>query len=385
MSFPVNPDQSEPSIAQLVLPEKLQYLLSIYLSQNIVYPVELDFSQLAYRWVGGYSGKLVPISVALSVNLSDLQGIDKQKEKIIANTEQFLAGCPANHVLMTGTRGSGKSSLVRALLKQYHQYGLRIIEVSKGDLVVLDKIRDAIIELERIGYKQCRYIIYCDDLTFDTQDENYRTLKSILDGSLDSEQDKLLVYATSNRRHLLPQLMQDNVDIYNGQTDEVNPQEAIDETVSLSDRFGLWLSFQPMQQDVYLKIVEHYINLYSMSWTEELEAEALQWASTRGGRSGRVAYQFSRDYAGKNKLIQQGGLHKEQDVKPPPKKSLLQSLSDLNFGSLEEMLTKMAEKANDDSGKQIEELSNKQILTVAGIIAVFLTIVIVIMLLFMNK
>lgn len=241
------------------LPAPLLDLLSQYLKERVTPTIEIDPSQLAYRWVGGRTGHLEPLSVNLFLSLDDLQGIDTQKSKLVQNTRQFLKGYPANHVLMTGTRGAGKSSLIRALLQAYHSEGLRIIEIARDDLLVLDKIRASINELP--ADCGCRYVVYCDDLAFNGQDESYRTLKSVLDGSLDSEQDKLLVYATSNRRHLLPQLMKDNVNIYDGQTDEVNPYETIDETVSLSDRFGLWLSFYPMNQQTYLQIVQHYLSL----------------------------------------------------------------------------------------------------------------------------
>ena len=265
-----------------------------FLDERITKTITLDPDVLAYRWVGGQRGTLTPIDVHLSITLDDLHGIDTQKDKIIQNTRQFLANLPANHVLMTGTRGAGKSSLVRALLHAYHQDGLRVIEVARDDLHTLDKIRPAIIENDN----HCRYIIYCDDLAFNGSDENYRTLKSMLDGALDSEQDRLLIYATSNRRHLLPQLMKDNVSIYNGQTNEVNPYETIDETVSLSDRFGLWISFLPMNQETYLDIVAYYLTQADMAFDEMVRGEALTWASTRGGRSGRVAHQFSRHWIG---------------------------------------------------------------------------------------
>lgn len=308
------------------LPAPLLDLLSQYLKERVTPTIEIDPSQLAYRWVGGRTGHLEPLSVNLFLSLDDLQGIDTQKSKLVQNTRQFLKGYPANHVLMTGTRGAGKSSLIRALLQAYHSEGLRIIEIARDDLLVLDKIRASINELP--ADCGCRYVVYCDDLAFNGQDESYRTLKSVLDGSLDSEQDKLLVYATSNRRHLLPQLMKDNVNIYDGQTDEVNPYETIDETVSLSDRFGLWLSFYPMNQQTYLQIVQHYLSLQQAQMIdsvadanadadtnainisdsddkeldENIRAEALRWASQRGGRSGRVAYQFSRYWIGQAKL-----------------------------------------------------------------------------------
>lgn len=302
------------------LPAPLLDLLSQYLKERVTPMIDIDPEQLAYRWVGGRTGHLEPLSVNLFLSLDDLQGIDTQKSRLVQNTRQFLKGFPANHVLMTGTRGAGKSSLIRALLQAYHSEGLRIIEIARDDLLVLDKIRAAINELP--ADCGCRYVVYCDDLAFNGQDESYRTLKSVLDGSLDSEQDKLLVYATSNRRHLLPQLMKDNVNIYDGQTDEVNPYETIDETVSLSDRFGLWLSFYPMNQQTYLQIVQHYLSLQQAQMTESainnnantsndsddkeldesIRAQALRWASQRGGRSGRVAYQFSRYWIGQAKL-----------------------------------------------------------------------------------
>ncbi|WP_201544554.1 ATP-binding protein [Psychrobacter sp. H7-1] len=291
------------SVNTLTLDDTLTHLLTEFLKQHIIPSLEIDPNQLAYRWVGGMTGRLEPIQVSSALSLDDLIGIDTQKTKIIQNTKQFLAGYPANHVLMTGTRGAGKSSIIRALLNEFKDQGLRMIEVSRDDLQVLDKIRQAINELPEDT--SCRYIVYCDDLAFNGQDENYRTLKSVLDGALDSEQDKLLVYATSNRRHLLPQLIKDNVNIYDGQTDEVNPYETIDETVSLSDRFGLWLSFYPMNQETYVNIVAHYLQAEGIEWSDEIRGQALLWSSSRGGRSGRVAYQFSRHWIGQL-LLNQG-------------------------------------------------------------------------------
>lgn len=315
--------QSTKPVMNYALPDHLLDLLSQYLQEQITPTIEIAPAQLAYRWVGGQTGHLEPLAVNLFLSLDDLHGIDNQKSKLVQNTRQFLKGYPANHVLMTGTRGAGKSSLIRALLQAYHNEGLRIIEIARDDLRMLDKIRAAIKGLP--ADCKCRYVVYCDDLAFNGQDESYRTLKSVLDGSLDSEQDKLLVYATSNRRHLLPQLMKDNVNIYNGQTDEVNPYETIDETVSLSDRFGLWLSFHPMDQNTYLYIVHHYLSIQQKvdaktshddmyvdaankgadsidELPTHIRSAALRWASERGGRSGRVAYQFSRYWIGQTQL-----------------------------------------------------------------------------------
>ena len=336
MSQPSNSSQNP---ANYALPDHLLELLSQYLQAQVTPTIEIDPTQLAYRWVGGHNGHLEPLAVNLFLSLDDLHGIDTQKSKLVQNTRQFLKGYPANHVLMTGTRGAGKSSLIRALLQAYHNQGLRIIEIARDDLKVLDKIRAAIKALP--ADCKCRYVVYCDDLAFNGQDESYRTLKSVLDGALDSEQDKLLVYATSNRRHLLPQLMKDNVNIYNGQTDEVNPYETIDETVSLSDRFGLWLSFHPMDQTTYLQIVHHYLSIQqkhiidsvgnttvngdsnleiqdveianievtNKALPDNIRAAALRWAAERGGRSGRVAYQFSRYWIGQSKLAAEDSLN----------------------------------------------------------------------------
>ena len=322
--------QSTTPVMNYALPDHVLNLLEQYLQEQVTPTIEIDPAQLAYRWVGGQTGYLEPLAVNLFLSLDDLHGIDTQKAKLVQNTRQFLKGYPANHVLMTGTRGAGKSSLIRALLQAYHSEGLRIIEIARDDLQMLDKIRAAINALP--ADCGCRYVVYCDDLAFNGQDESYRTLKSVLDGALDSEQDKLLVYATSNRRHLLPQLMKDNVNIYNGQTDEVNPYETIDETVSLSDRFGLWLSFHPMDQNTYLHIVRHYLslspnhNLHNANDVKEsdvnkvnvatannalpdnIRAAALRWASERGGRSGRVAYQFSRYWIGQMQLAAEDNL-----------------------------------------------------------------------------
>lgn len=276
-----------------MLDDELTTLLKTALTQYITPPLTIDPNVLAYRFD---NGRLLPMAVNFNLTLDDLLGIDTQKTKLIANTEQFLKNLPANHCLMTGARGVGKSSLIKALLNAYHKDGLRMIEIGREELHYLAKISQA------IGNDNAnKYVIFCDDLAFNSQDESYRSLKSVLDGSL-SNKDNILIYATSNRRHLLPQLMKDNINIYNGQTDEVNPYEQIDETVSLSDRFGLWLSFYPLSQDEYLNIVKHYLNKAGIEFDDTIKTEALRWTTQRGNKSGRLAYQFSKDYIGRSLL-----------------------------------------------------------------------------------
>ena len=255
-----------------------------------------DFSVSAYKWE---NNQLKPIVLARKMYLDDLKGITRQKEKVIQNTLQFLNGLPANDVLLTGSRGTGKSSIVRALLTEYESQGLRLIEIERDDLSDLPKIQNIIKDRTE------KFIIYCDDLAFNAEDENYRSLKSILDGSLQSGSANFIIYATSNRRHLLPEFMHENTPIQKvdvPQYTELHPQEAIEEKISLSDRFGLWLSFYPMDQNLYLEIVEHYLNKAEMQMTNETRAEALRWCQSRGQRSGRSAYQFSKHWIGSQQL-----------------------------------------------------------------------------------
>lgn len=257
---------------------------------------EPDFSSIAYKW---QNKQLMAIQQPKKMYLDDLKGINKQKEKIIQNTLQFLHGLPANDVLLTGSRGTGKSSIVRALLTEYESQGLRLIEIERDDLSDLPEIQNI------IAHRPEKYIVYCDDLAFNAEDENYRSLKSVLDGSLQSGSSNFIIYATSNRRHLLPEFMHENtpmtkVDV--PQYTELHPQEAIEEKISLSDRFGLWLSFYPMDQNLYLEIVEHYLTKETMPFTQEARAEALRWCQARGQRSGRAAYQFSKHWIGSEKL-----------------------------------------------------------------------------------
>lgn len=253
---------------------------------------QVDFSAKAFKW---QAKRLQPIYELKDVQLDDLKGIDTQKQKLVQNTRQFLAGFPANDVLLTGARGTGKSSLVRALLTAYHQQGLRLIEIERDELSDLPLIQ------QQIKHRPEKFIVYCDDLAFNAEDENYRSLKSVLDGSLQSGSGNFIIYATSNRRHLLPEFMSDNtptrvVDV--PQYKELHPQEAIEEKISLSDRFGLWLSFYPMRQELYLEIVADYLQRAGLAFDDEAKAESLRWCQSRGQRSGRSAYQFSKHWIG---------------------------------------------------------------------------------------
>ena len=229
------------------------------------------------------------------MQLSDLQEIDQQKEKLQRNTEQFVRGLPANNVLLTGARGTGKSSLIKACLNTYAAQGLRLIEVDKADLTDLPDIVDVVADRAE------KFIVYCDDLSFEDGEAGYKALKSILDGSVAASSPNVLIYATSNRRHLLPEYMKENLSYTHTDDGEVHPGEAVEEKISLSERFGLWISFYPFSQDEYLTIVQQW--LISLGVKPEIakqaHPEALVWALERGSRSGRVAYQFARDFAGR--------------------------------------------------------------------------------------
>lgn len=257
-----------------------------------------DFAHIAFKW---QNGQLQGILQPRQMQLKDLKGIDRQKQKVVQNTLQFLQGLPANDVLLTGSRGTGKSSIVRALLTEYSSQGLRLIEIERDDL------RDLPLIQALIQDRPEKFIVYCDDLAFNAEDENYRSLKSVLDGSLQSGSSNFVIYATSNRRHLLPEFMHENTPVLKAdvpQHHELHPQEAVEEKISLSDRFGLWLSFYPMDQNLYLEIVEHYLQQAEMSMTAEARAEALRWCQSRGQRSGRSAYQFSKHWIGSQQLKQ---------------------------------------------------------------------------------
>lgn len=287
-------------MATIDLPDHILNALSTVLQQLQQSLPEVktvpDFSAYAYKW---QDGQLIPIHKLRSIQLADLKGIEKQKEKVIQNTLQFLNNLPANDVLLTGSRGTGKSSIVRALLTEYADQGLRLIEIERDDLSDLPEIQKLIADRPE------KFIVYCDDLAFNAEDENYRSLKSVLDGSLQSGSSNFVIYATSNRRHLLPEFMHENMPVTKvdvPQYTELHPQEAIEEKISLSDRFGMWLSFYPMDQNLYLEIVEHYLIQADMELTTETRAEALRWCQARGQRSGRAAYQFSKHWIGSTQL-----------------------------------------------------------------------------------
>jgi len=248
-----------------------------------------------YRKRGG-SGFVEPVHHAATIRLADLSEIDAQKERLVRNTEQFIAGHGANNVLLTGARGTGKSSLIKACLNHFAAHGLRLIEVDKTDLVDLPDIVDLVARCPE------RFIVFCDDLSFDEGESGYKALKSILDGSIAQASDNVLVYATSNRRHLLPEYMKENLSYRHTEDGEVHPGEVIEEKISLSERFGLWLSFYPFSQDEYLAIVAQWLHGFGVDEAAIAQArqESLVWALERGSRSGRVAYQFAKDYSGRH-------------------------------------------------------------------------------------
>jgi hypothetical protein len=247
-----------------------------------------------YRRRGG--GRLEPVRHVATIRLSSLVEVDAQKEKLVRNTEQFVAGKGANNVLLTGSRGTGKSSLIKACLNEFAARGLRLIEVDKSDMIDLPDIVDLVAERPE------RFVIFCDDLSFDEGEPGYKALKSTLDGSVAESTDNVLIYATSNRRHLLPEYMKENLSYRHTEDGEVHPGEVVEEKISLSERFGLWVSFYPFTQDEYLAIVAQWLRGFGVGAKQIAAArqESLVWALERGSRSGRVAYQFAKDYAGRH-------------------------------------------------------------------------------------
>ena len=281
----------------LLRAEQLMARIESVLPQPLAAPADWTAAVAwRYRKRSSGHGALEPVRHLAPLQLSDLQEIDGQKEKIQRNTEQFVRGATANNVLLTGARGTGKSSLIKACLNAYAAQGLRLIEVDKADLVDLPDIMDT------VAGRPEKFIVFCDDLSFDEGESGYKALKSILDGSIAAATPNVLIYATSNRRHLLPEYMKDNLSYQHADNGEVHPGEAIEEKISLSERFGLWVSFYPFSQDEYLAIVAQWLSSLGVDAQAiaGARAQALVWALERGSRSGLVAYQFARDFAGRN-------------------------------------------------------------------------------------
>lgn len=276
---------------------RAEHLMSLFEAILPPAPPMPDWSALAQRWRTHQArGWLEPLHVLQPIHLSDLKDIDDQKKRVDDNTRQFVCGQRANNVLLTGARGTGKSSIVRAMLTEYSAEGLRVIEVDKTDLVDLPHIVDLVHERSE------RFIIFCDDLSFEDGEPGYKALKTVLDGSFASVPDNMLIYATSNRRHLMPEYFSENLQMTHGEDGELHPGEVVEEKVSLSDRFGLWVSFYSFNQEAYLQIVRHWLGVFGVDlkdWDDVIRREALQWSMMRASRSGRVAWQFARDYSGK--------------------------------------------------------------------------------------
>lgn len=286
----------EPWIAFLARAEKLMDRIEAVLPHPTTEPDWGASIAFRYRRRGSGHGVIAPVQHVGAMGLDDLQEIDPQKEKIVRNTEQFVDGRPANNVLLTGARGTGKSSLIRACLHAFAEQGLRLIEVDKAELVDLPDIVDL------VALRPEKFIIFCDDLSFDDGEPGYKALKSVLDGSVAAATPNVLVYATSNRRHLLPEYMAENQTYTHTEDGEVHPGEVVEEKISLSERFGLWVSFYPFNQEEYLHIVAQWLHAYGFLFDQiaTVRHDALLWALERGSRSGRVAAQFARDFAGRN-------------------------------------------------------------------------------------
>lgn len=260
------------------------------------------WNSVAYRWyrkLGRMEGGcLQPVHRLDPIRLDDLLCIDRQKEVLLRNTQQFVAGLPANNALLWGARGTGKSTLVKALVNEFSPQGLRVIEVEAPSLMDLPNV------VALLQERSERFLIFTDDLSFDADDSSYRALKAMLDGSIEATPANVLLYATSNRRHLIPEFMEDNLSAKRVDG-EIHPGEAVEEKISLSERFGLWLSFYPFKQAEYLQLVNHWLQRLGYEAdlnASEIEQAALQWALQRGSRSGRVANQFARDWVGQATL-----------------------------------------------------------------------------------
>jgi predicted AAA+ superfamily ATPase len=286
-------EQFERLIARV---ESLMARIESVLPQPLTAPDWTASIAYRYRKRSSGHGSLEPVRHIGSMSLGDLKEINDQKEKIKRNTEQFVLGKPANNVLLTGARGTGKSSLIKACLNEYSSRGLRLIEVDKADLTDLPDIVDVVSGLPE------KFIVFCDDLSFEEGEPGYKALKSILDGSVAAATPNVLIYATSNRRHLLPEYMTENLTYTRSDDGEVHPGEVVEEKISLSERFGLWVSFYPFTQDEYLTIVAQWLSSFGVGPDAIAAAKpaSLVWALERGSRSGRVAYQFARDYAGRD-------------------------------------------------------------------------------------
>jgi predicted AAA+ superfamily ATPase len=275
--------------------EELLVRLEAVLPQALTAPDWRASIAFRYRKRGG-SGRVEPVRHVAPIRLHELVEVEPQKQRLLRNTEQFVAGHGANNVLLTGARGTGKSSLIKACLNEFAERGLRLIEVDKSDLVDLPDI------VELVAERPERFIVYCDDLSFDEGEPGYKALKSILDGSVSQASDNVLIYATSNRRHLLPEYMSENLSYKHTEDGEVHPGEVVEEKISLSERFGLWVSFYPFTQAEYLAIVAQWLRGFGVDEAAiaAARAECLVWALERGSRSGRVAYQFAKDYSGRH-------------------------------------------------------------------------------------
>ncbi len=288
------------------LAEKLDQLLDRVQPLLPVLPKPVDWAEVpAAIWQRhNHRGFLEPVRATPANTLDDVLGVDRQKTQVVKNTEQFVRGLPANNVLLTGSRGTGKSSLIQALLNEYRSERLRVIQVDKTDLADLLHIVAA------VQHEPYRFILFCDDLSFEAQDEGYKALKSALDGGVYSPPDNILIYATSNRRHLMPDYHADNEGAHVVDT-EIHHAEAVEEKVSLSDRFGLWVTFYPINQDTYLEIARHWLAQLGqrygvqVQWDDEVRLLCLRWAGNRGNRSGRTAHQFARHWIGQLLLAQE--------------------------------------------------------------------------------